>query len=325
MAERTENGWTKSTTGDLTASEQARKSRETLNETPSSGAGSTTEDKSRVVLHYGEEVAPEGLATDKQSEAAPGAANLDTITFDSDERSAVPEPAKEAASTQSAKSSTENASSEQRAAKAPEEASPSPAQAPAQGEFLALNQAQLPTGPTPPATSAVPQVLPEGQVDTNQINPLKYSLETDIVQENHDGAIIGLLQPLEGTDLSNVVFTLSDDRFVVVDTAEGPALALRPGVALDHEDAATVPLTITATDAGGAARTESFAIEVADLNEAASDITLELAPLAENDAGALIGRLTVFDGDAADQGPGAHSFTLSDDRFVVVDTAEGPA
>ncbi|MGB0928760.1 MAG: PA14 domain-containing protein, partial [Pikeienuella sp.] len=146
------------------------------------------------------------------------------------------------------------------------------------------------------------------------------TLELAPLAENDAGALIGRLTVFDGDAADQGPgahsFTLSDDRFVVVDTAEGPALALRPGVALDHEDAATVPLTITATDAGGAARTESFVIEVADLNEAASDILFDGGSVTESIAGDVVAQLTAIDEDIND----THSFSVNDGRFEVVGT-----
>ncbi|MEM9238500.1 MAG: PA14 domain-containing protein [Pseudomonadota bacterium] len=71
----------------------------------------------------------------------------------------------------------------------------------------------------------------------------------------------------------------------------------------------------TADNPEAAAHTESFTIDVADVNEGPTDISLSGATIAENAAGATVGTLSVVDPDAAD----SHSFTVSDDRFEVVD------
>ncbi|MEL6415878.1 MAG: carbohydrate-binding domain-containing protein, partial [Pseudomonadota bacterium] len=61
-----------------------------------------------------------------------------------------------------------------------------------------------------------------------------------------------------------------DERFEVV----GNELRLREGVALDHEAAAQIAVDVTATDTGGLSRTERFEIDVADVNEGPTSITL---------------------------------------------------
>ncbi len=79
MAKRTDSGWNDSKTGDLAASEQARKARETLNETPNSAGASHDDDKSRVVLHYGEDADPEGFARADSSKAGSTATEFDAV------------------------------------------------------------------------------------------------------------------------------------------------------------------------------------------------------------------------------------------------------
>ncbi|MEM6387946.1 MAG: PA14 domain-containing protein, partial [Pseudomonadota bacterium] len=74
-----------------------------------------------------------------------------------------------------------------------------------------------------------------------------------------EGAVVGQISVVDPDAGDSHSFTVSDDRFEVV---EG-ALRLKPGVALDHEAAAEINLEVTATDSGGLSRTESFSIEVA--------------------------------------------------------------
>ncbi len=70
-------------------------------------------------------------------------------------------------------------------------------------------------------------------------------------------------------------------------------LRLKDGVALDHEAADSVEVTVTATDAGGLSTSETFDITVTDVNETPTAIALSAATVAENAAGAVIGTLTV--------------------------------
>ena len=58
-----------------------------------------------------------------------------------------------------------------------------------------------------------------------------------------------------------------------------------------------------------------FDIDVTDQNDAVTGITLAGTSVAENAAGAVIGTLSATDQDTAD----SHSYTVSDDRFEVID------
>ena len=68
--------------------------------------------------------------------------------------------------------------------------------------------------------------------------------------------------------------TVNDDRFQIIrHPAEGEEgsslwLTLKSGVKLDHEDGASIDLTLTVTDAGGLTGTAEVTITVTDINEA---------------------------------------------------------
>ncbi|MBO9399149.1 hypothetical protein J7400_20940, partial [Shimia sp. R9_2] len=86
------------------------------------------------------------------------------------------------------------------------------------------------------------------------------TLETQTVAENARGAVVGQLTVADQDVADTHSYTVSDDRFEVVDGA----LKLKDGIALDHEAAAQVDVEVTVTDAAGSAHTESFAISVTD-------------------------------------------------------------
>ncbi len=146
--------------------------------------------------------------------------------------------------------------------------------------------------------------------DVNEV-ATDIALDNASVAENAAGAVVGALSVTDPDAGDTHTYTVSDDRFEVVDGQ----LKLKDGVALDHEEADSIPVDVTATDAGGLSRTESFDIAVGDVNEVASDIALDNASVAENAAGAVVGALSVTDPDAGD----SHTYTVSDDRFEVVD------
>ncbi|MEO0568762.1 MAG: PA14 domain-containing protein, partial [Pseudomonadota bacterium] len=92
---------------------------------------------------------------------------------------------------------------------------------------------------------------------------------------------------------------------------------LKPDITLDHEAEPELKIEVTAIDQDGARYSESFEVKVADINEGPEDVTLSNTAVAENAAGAVVGKISVVDPDAGD----SHSFEVSDDRFEVVDGA----
>ena len=150
-------------------------------------------------------------------------------------------------------------------------------------------------------------------VDVNDVNeaPTNLALDNASVDENADGAIVGTLTASDPDAGDSLSYTVSDARFEVVDGD----LKLKDGVTLDHEEAASIDVTVTATDAGGLTTAESFTITVNDVNEAPTNLALDNASVDENADGAIVGTLTATDPDAGD----SLSYTVSDARFEVVD------
>ncbi len=146
--------------------------------------------------------------------------------------------------------------------------------------------------------------------DVNEV-ATDITLDNTTVAENAAGAVVGALSTSDVDDGDTHTYTVSDARFEVVDGN----LKLKDGVSLDHEAGDSISIDVTTTDAGGLSRTESFDIAVGDVNEVATDISLDNASVAENAAGAVIGNLSTTDPDAGD----THSYSVSDNRFEVVD------
>ena len=130
------------------------------------------------------------------------------------------------------------------------------------------------------------------------------------VPENQSGAQIAVLSGIDPDDGDSHSFVVSDDRFEVVDGA----LKLKNGVSLNHEEADSVDIVITVTDAGGLSYNESFSISVGDVNETPESLTLSNSSIDENSAGAVIGSLSLSDVDDGD----SHSYAVDDARFEVV-------
>ena len=148
--------------------------------------------------------------------------------------------------------------------------------------------------------------------------------------EGAAGAVLGLITLSDPDADDTHTVEVNDDRFQVIDHMDAKWLTLKSGVSLDFEENETVTLTVTVTDSGEPAESDSaeVTIMVTDVNEAP---TIEVADgetpdgmaasstVDENVAGAILGAITLSDPDA-DQ---THTLTTSDDRFVTKQDAEG--
>ncbi|WP_162916985.1 Ig-like domain-containing protein, partial [Cohaesibacter haloalkalitolerans] len=101
--------------------------------------------------------------------------------------------------------------------------------------------------------------------------PTAIDLSASSVDENAAGAVIGTLSTTDVDTSDTHSYTVSDDRFEVVEDGSGNmVLQLKDGVALDHESEPSVNITVTTTDNGGLSHSQSFTIAVNDLNEGPS-------------------------------------------------------
>lgn len=102
----------------------------------------------------------------------------------------------------------------------------------------------------------------------NDVNeaPHEVTLDATAVVENDAGAIIGTLAFQDDDSGDTVTYSVSDDRFEVVNGQ----LKLKDGIALNYENESTVTIDVTATDAGGLSFTQSFTLTVSDVLEPVS-------------------------------------------------------
>lgn len=98
--------------------------------------------------------------------------------------------------------------------------------------------------------------------DANEV-PTLVTLSNASVDENDDGAIVGLLTVDDPDAGDSHSFTLSDARFEVV----SGQLKLIAGNSLDYETESSVTIDVTATDSGGLDRVETFIIIVNNVVE----------------------------------------------------------
>ena len=122
--------------------------------------------------------------------------------------------------------------------------------------------------------------------------------------------LIGLLTVSDPDQADGHTLTVDDARFEIV----AGELRLKAGVSLDYETETSVTVTVTATDAQGLPAIKAFMIAVGDVDDAPTAIALDNLSVDENDAGAVIGALTVSDPDQTD----GHTFTVNDARFEIV-------
>ena len=108
--------------------------------------------------------------------------------------------------------------------------------------------------------SQTASVTIEGRNDT----PEDIQLNNTVVDENATGAVIGILSTTD-IDVSDThTYTVDDHRFEIVDNE----LRLKTDIFLDHETEETVTVNVTTTDSNGADFSESFTVNVNDINEA---------------------------------------------------------
>ncbi len=139
--------------------------------------------------------------------------------------------------------------------------------------------------------------------------PAAIELSNHSVAENAPGAIVGEVTVTDPDMVDVHTLVISDSRFEVVDGK----LQLKAGQSLDRETEATINLTLTATDSGGLTKAQAFVINVTNVAEAPTAITLSADTIIENVANVTIGSITVIDPEG-----GPHTFESSDNRFSVV-------
>lgn len=140
--------------------------------------------------------------------------------------------------------------------------------------------------------------------------PTGIALNGGFVTENVVGAVVGMLATTDPDVGDTHTYKVDDNRFEVV----GNQLQLKSGVSLDFEDDSSIVVNVTTTDQGGLSYSDSFFINVKNVSEAPTDITLNPFQVDENEFGAIVGTLTTADDDAGDK----HTYTVDDGRFEII-------
>ena len=157
--------------------------------------------------------------------------------------------------------------------------------------------------------SKVGETTPDPDPDPDPGPPTDISLTRTSINENWSGGLVGVISVADPTPNDTHTFALSDDRFEVT----GNQLRLKSGTSLNHEVTSSISLGITATDESGQPFQKNFVIDVLDVNERPTNISLSASSVSANESGATVGTIAVADPDAGE----SHTFAVSDNRFEV--------
>jgi RHS repeat-associated protein len=144
--------------------------------------------------------------------------------------------------------------------------------------------------------------------DVNEA-PVKIGLTSNAIAENSsNNAVIANLTTIDPDISDTATYSLIDDaqgRFAIV----GNELRVANGSLLDFEANKEHQITISSKDRGGLAVTQTFTIQVTNVNEAPQSINLSNSLTPENTLiGSVIGNLATIDPDAGD----THTYSLID-------------
>lgn len=143
-------------------------------------------------------------------------------------------------------------------------------------------------------------------IDVNEA-PTAIIVDAVGIPENMEGVVVATLAILDPDKGDTHIITLSDERFVVI----GNEIILADGVTLDFETESVINLTITATDTGGLSLSRTVTLEVIDVNEAPTALSLANTVTSAFENQVLPTRLLVADLIVADDALGTNSFSLS--------------
>ena len=133
------------------------------------------------------------------------------------------------------------------------------------------------------------------------------------------GAVVGTDPDHSAEPFGTLTYDLTNDAggLFTIDAATGE---ITTAAALDHEAAASHSIVVTVTDGGGSSASRSYTINVADINEAPTGISVPQAPaiIPDDTPGVYVGRVQVDDPDARWEPFGSNTLTVDDPRFELV-------
>ena len=142
------------------------------------------------------------------------------------------------------------------------------------------------------------------------------TISNSSIDENDSGAVVGdltaAIDDLNAThEYTYALSGVDADKFEVIDGQ----LKLKDEISTNYEEKSSYTVVVTATDSGGLSTSNDFTVTVNDINEVPTDIGISRTGLMDNTDAAVVGTLNTIDEDTIDN----HTYTVSDDRFEVVD------
>jgi VCBS repeat-containing protein len=162
--------------------------------------------------------------------------------------------------------------------------------------------------------------------DTGVVNqaPTDLALSANTVAENTtSGTVVGTISATDPDAGDTKTYSLTDTaggRFAI-DASTG-VLTVADGSLLNYESAASHMVTVRVTDSGGQSYTETFRINLTNVNEGPTDLSLSANRVPENAAtGTVVGTVTGTDPDAGD--PKTYSLTDTAGGRFAIDSTTG--
>ncbi len=134
-------------------------------------------------------------------------------------------------------------------------------------------------------------------------SPTALTLDTNSITENAaTGTAVGTITGSDPDAGDTLTYALTDDaggRFAI--DPDSGAITVADGTLLNHENAAAHTVAVRVTDSGGATYDQNFTINISDVNEAPTALTLDNNSVAENASRlTVIGTVTGSDPDSGD-------------------------
>lgn len=136
--------------------------------------------------------------------------------------------------------------------------------------------------------------------------PINLSLSNNTIEESASiGTVIGDLSSEDEDNGDSHGYTLSGADAASFDISNGQLVTLSE---LDFETKGSYVFTVTSTDAGSLTFDKEVTIEIGDVNEAPSDLTITSSSIAEElSSGSVVGSFAITDEDAGD----SHTYSLA--------------
>ena len=162
------------------------------------------------------------------------------------------------------------------------------------------------------------EVMSLNLTDVNE-TPTDLSLSGDTVAENvANGTVVGTASPTDPDAGETFTYALTDDaggRFAI--NSSTGEITVADGSLLNFETAASHNVTIEVTDGAGNTYNEVMSLNLTDVNETPTDLSLSADTVEENAAnGTVVGTATPTDPDSGD----TFTYSLTDDaggRFAI--------